>query len=46
MDEGGDAASPVIGLRLEEAAKLAADGGFDYVTTTLSISPMKNAEIK
>ena len=31
-------------MRLEEAAKLAADGGFDYVTTTLSISPMKNAE--
>ena len=38
------AASTCYRLRLEEAAKLAADGGFDYVTTTLSISPMKNAE--
>lgn len=30
-------------LRLEETAKRAKDGGFDYFTTTLSISPMKNA---
>jgi predicted adenine nucleotide alpha hydrolase (AANH) superfamily ATPase len=31
-------------LRLREAAKLAKEKGFDYVTTTLSISPHKNAE--
>ncbi|HIY26776.1 MAG TPA: epoxyqueuosine reductase QueH, partial [Candidatus Acutalibacter pullistercoris] len=31
-------------LRLEEAAKAARDGGFDYFTTTLSISPLKNAK--
>ena len=31
-------------LRLEEAAKIAQEGEFDYFTTTLSISPMKNAE--
>lgn len=31
-------------LRLEEAARLAAEGGYDYFTTTLSISPLKNAE--
>lgn len=31
-------------LRLLEAAKAAKDGGFDYFTTTLSISPYKNAE--
>lgn len=31
-------------LRLEKAAKLAAEMGFDYFTTTLSISPHKNAE--
>lgn len=30
-------------LRLEEAAKEAKAGGFDYFTTTLSISPLKNA---
>lgn len=31
-------------LRLEEAARLAAEGGYDYFTTTLSISPLKNAQ--
>ena len=44
MDEGGERCFACYRLRLEEAAKLAADGCFDYVTTTLSISPMKNAE--
>lgn len=31
-------------LRLREAAGYAAEGGYDYFTTTLSISPLKNAE--
>lgn len=31
-------------LRLRKAAKTAKDRGFDYFTTTLSISPLKNAE--
>lgn len=31
-------------LRLEEAAKYAKQGGFDYFTTTLSISPLKDAQ--
>lgn len=31
-------------LRLEHTAKLAKEWGFDYFTTTLSISPMKNTE--
>ena len=30
-------------FRMEEAAKLAQEGGYDYFTTTLSISPLKNA---
>lgn len=30
-------------LRLREAARLAAEGGFDWFTTTLTISPLKNA---
>ena len=30
-------------MRLEEAAKTAAENDFDYFTTTLSISPHKNA---
>ena len=29
----------------EETAKAAAEGGFDYFTTTLSISPHKNAQV-
>lgn len=31
-------------LRLREAARLAKEGGYDYFTTTLSISPHKNSE--
>ena len=31
-------------LRMREAAMYAAEYGFDYFTTTLSISPLKNAE--
>lgn len=31
-------------LRLEEAAKTAKENGFDFFTTTLSISPYKNAK--
>ena len=31
-------------MRLEETALRAKEGGFDYFTTTLSISPMKNAQ--
>lgn len=30
-------------LRMRKAAQLASEGGFDYFTTTLSISPLKNA---
>lgn len=31
-------------LRLEHSAQIAKEYGFDYFTTTLSISPMKNAD--
>ena len=30
-------------MRLRETAKAAADNGFDFFTTTLTISPLKNA---
>lgn len=30
-------------LRLRRTAELAADGGYDYFATTLTISPLKNA---
>lgn len=42
--EGGARCMECYRLRLEEAARAAREGGFDYFTTTLSISPMKNAQ--
>ncbi|MDO4530951.1 MAG: epoxyqueuosine reductase QueH [Bacillota bacterium] len=43
--EGGERCFRCYRLRLEETAKAAKDGGFDYFTTTLSISPHKNAQV-
>lgn len=43
MPEGGERCFGCYKLRLEEAATIAKELGFDYFTTTLSISPMKNA---
>ena len=42
--EGGERCFKCYELRLREAAEYAKEGGYDYFTTTLSISPMKNAE--
>ena len=44
LPEGGERCRKCYALRLEDAARVAAAGGFDYFTTTLSISPHKNAE--
>lgn len=41
--EGGERCGICFALRLEEAARLAKEGNFDYFTTTLTISPMKDA---
>ncbi len=43
MPEGGERCFRCYRLRLEETARYAAANGFDYFTTTLSISPYKNA---
>ena len=43
VPEGGERCFRCYRLRLEEAAKMAAEGGFDYFATTLTISPLKNA---
>lgn len=43
LPEGGERCKKCYALRLEEAAQIAANGGFDFFTTTLSISPHKNA---
>ena len=42
--EGGERCFRCYELRLEEAAIAARDKGFDYFTTTLSISPHKNSQ--
>jgi predicted adenine nucleotide alpha hydrolase (AANH) superfamily ATPase len=42
--EGGSRCFKCYELRLTEAAEKAKAGGFDFFTTTLSISPLKNAE--
>ena len=42
--EGGLRCFRCYELRLQEAAKIAQAGRFDYFTTTLSISPLKNAD--
>lgn len=41
--EGGERCFRCYHLRLLEAAQMARAGGFDYFTTTLSISPLKDA---
>ena len=41
--EGGERCFKCYALRLEKTARAAKEGGFDYFTTTLTISPLKNA---
>lgn len=43
IPEGGERCFACFRMRLGEAVKKAKEGNFDYVTTTLTISPMKNA---
>lgn len=44
LKEGGARCFRCYELRLAETARQASAGGFDYFTTTLSISPLKNAQ--
>lgn len=44
LPEGGERCFACYELRMREAALLAKEGGYDYFTTTLSISPLKNAQ--
>lgn len=44
VPEGGERCFGCFKLRLEESAKEAVKGNYDYFTTTLTISPLKNAE--
>lgn len=45
IPEGGKRCFKCYRLRLEETAKIAVKNSFDYFTTTLSISPHKNAQV-
>ena len=42
--EGGERCYKCFELRLRKSAKVAKERGFDYFTTTLTISPLKNAD--
>lgn len=44
VKEGGERCFRCYELRLRESAEMAKELGMDYFTTTLSISPLKNAE--
>lgn len=44
VPEGGERCFRCYELRLRQAAILASEGRYDYFCTTLSISPLKNAE--
>lgn len=43
--EGGIRCYKCYTLRLEETAKIAKEKNFDYFTTTLTISPLKNSQV-
>ena len=43
--EGGARCAKCFYLRLKRTAERAKDGGFDYFTTTLTVSPHKNAQL-
>ena len=43
--EGGERCRKCFELRLGETARVAKEEGFEYMTTTLTISPLKNAQV-
>lgn len=43
--EGGARCAKCFNLRLNKTAEVAKQNGFDYFTTTLTISPLKNAQL-
>ncbi len=43
--EGGARCAKCFNLRLSKTAEIAKQNGFDYFTTTLTISPLKNAQL-
>ena len=45
LKEGGERCKKCFELRLRETARIAKEQKFDYFTTTLTISPLKNADV-
>ena len=45
LGEGSERCRRCFALRLSQTARLAFHGGYDYFTTTLTISPLKNADV-
>ena len=45
VPEGGERCRRCFLQRLRVTARMAAEGGFDYYTTTLTVSPLKNAAV-
>lgn len=45
LPEGGERCRRCFELRLRESAKMAEEKGADFFTTSLTISPLKNAEL-
>ena len=43
--EGGARCKACINFRMEETSKYAKDNGYDFFTTTLSVSPYKNSKM-
>ena len=43
--EGGERCKKCFELRLAKTAEIALSQGFDYFTTTLTVSPLKNADV-
>ena len=43
--DGGERCVRCFALRLGETARVAAEGGFDFFTTSLTISPLKNSAL-
>lgn len=43
--EGGERCKICFRLRLEHCARLASENGFDFFTTTLTLSPLKDAQL-
>ncbi|MBQ6873846.1 MAG: epoxyqueuosine reductase QueH [Clostridia bacterium] len=45
LPEGGERCRRCFELRLEKTAEIAKENSFDFFTTTLTISPLKNAQV-